>query len=77
MRRLRRFLAVVGAAGVMGAMAAPVASGRPSQAAVETPPVHTQQHTVTLITGDTVSVSTGADGKYAVEVERGAGREPG
>ncbi|AQW49196.1 S8 family peptidase [Streptomyces violaceusniger] len=75
MRRLRRFLAVVGAAGVMGAMAAPVASGRPSQAAAEAPPVRTQQHTVTLITGDTVSVTTGADGKYAVEVKRGAGRE--
>ncbi|WP_438452585.1 S8 family serine peptidase [Streptomyces asiaticus] len=75
MRRLRRFLAVVGAAGVMGAMAAPVASGRPSQAAAEAPPARTQQHTVTLITGDTVSVTTGADGKYAVEVERAPGRE--
>ncbi|MBL1116551.1 S8 family serine peptidase [Streptomyces sp. 110] len=75
MRRLRRFLAVVGAAGVMGAMAAPVASGRPSQAAAEAPPVRTQQHTVTLITGDTVSVTTGPDGKYAVEVQRAPGRE--
>ncbi|MFD5387549.1 S8 family serine peptidase [Streptomyces sp. NPDC127074] len=78
MRRSRRLLAAVGVAGVLGGLATPVASGQPSQrGATGTPaaPVRTQQHTVTLITGDTVTVTTGADGRSAVDVERGHGRE--
>ncbi|WP_413806307.1 S8 family serine peptidase [Streptomyces sp. OE57] len=74
MRRSRRLLATVGVAGVLGTLAAPTASGQPSQSA-KTPPAVTQQHTVTLITGDTVTLTAGADGQYAVEVERGTGRE--
>lgn len=61
MRRSRRLLAAVGVAGVLGGLATPVASGQPSQrGATGTPaaPVRTQQHTVTLITGDTVTVTT-------------------
>ncbi|MFD7502358.1 S8 family serine peptidase [Streptomyces sp. NPDC059850] len=79
MRRSRRLVAVVGAAGVVAVLATPVAGARPSQSAAQAteaaPPVRTQQHTVTLITGDTVTVTTGPDGKYAVEVERAPGRE--
>lgn len=78
MRRSRRLLAAVGVAGVLGGLATPVASGQPSQrGATGTPaaPVRTQQHTVTLITGDTVTVTTGADGRSAVDVDRGHGRE--
>ena len=79
MRRSRRLVAVVGAAGVVAVMAAPVAGARPSQSAAKASPtaqaVRTQQHPVTLITGDTVTVTTGPDGKYAVEVERAPGRE--
>ncbi|MFI0815458.1 S8 family serine peptidase [Streptomyces sp. NPDC021098] len=80
MRRLRRLVAVVGAAGVVAAaMAAPAVGAQPSRSAAKAPqaapPVRTQQHTVTLITGDTVTVTTGPDGKYAVEVQRAPGRE--
>ncbi|MEU1192475.1 S8 family serine peptidase [Streptomyces sp. NPDC005859] len=35
----------------------------------------TNTQTVTLITGDTVSLTAGPDGKYAVDVRRGKGRE--
>ncbi|MFK4264791.1 S8 family serine peptidase [Streptomyces milbemycinicus] len=74
MRRLRRLLAVTGAAGLLSGLAVPVASGQPSQAAPKGPSVRTE-HTVTLITGDTVTVTPGDDGRYAVDVKRAPGRE--
>ncbi|EFL22099.1 hypothetical protein SSOG_01811 [Streptomyces himastatinicus ATCC 53653] len=82
MRRSRRLVAVVGAAGVVAAaMAAPAVGAQPSRSATKAaqtaPQVRTQQHTVTLITGDTVTVTTGPDGKYAVEVQRAPGPRVG
>jgi len=50
-----------------GSGAAPVRSGAVTGA--------TKTQTVTLITGDTVSLTAGPDGKYAVDVQRGKGRE--
>jgi hypothetical protein len=40
-----------------------------------TAPAATSTQTVTLVTGDTVTLTTGADGKSAVDVRRGKGRE--
>ncbi|MHB9856768.1 S8 family serine peptidase [Streptomyces sp. YIM S03343] len=83
MRRLHAVWAVAGAAGLLAGAMSPAAAGPgflftgpdatsvPAGAAAAAPATQT----VTLITGDTVSLSTGPDGKQAVEVRRGAGRE--
>ncbi|MEU0204953.1 S8 family serine peptidase [Streptomyces canus] len=83
MRRHHAFWAVAGAAGLLTGVITPAAAGSGSQVtAPESTPVRsgagtgaTSTQTVTLITGDTVSLSTGPDGKYAVDVQRGKGRE--
>ncbi|MFF7937134.1 S8 family serine peptidase [Streptomyces sp. NPDC007940] len=83
MRRHHAFWAVAGAAGLLAGVITPAAAGPGSQvAAPESTPVRsgtgtgaTSTQTVTLITGDTVSLSTGPDGKQAVDVRRGKGRE--
>ncbi|MER7688008.1 S8 family serine peptidase [Streptomyces sp. NPDC097610] len=62
------------AALLAGAVAPSAAAPTPSSNA----PSGTAQgtaRTVTLITGDTVSLTAGPDGKYAVDVQRGQGRE--
>uniref|UniRef100_A0AAU1ZWF7 S8 family serine peptidase n=1 Tax=Streptomyces sp. NBC_00093 TaxID=2975649 RepID=A0AAU1ZWF7_9ACTN len=77
MRRLHALWAVAGAAGLLAGAVTPAAAGPVSPTiqpgSTQTP--HTDTQTVTLITGDTVSVTTGPDGRSAVEVERGKGRE--
>ncbi|MGW0941118.1 S8 family peptidase [Streptomyces sp. NPDC002623] len=87
MRRLHALWAVAGAAGMVAGAIAPAAAGPGSPAtepgttspqSVTTPDTRqgaTSTQTVTLITGDTVSLTTGADGKNAVDVRRGKGRE--
>ncbi|MEU6143871.1 S8 family serine peptidase [Streptomyces sp. NPDC047081] len=90
MRRLHVLCAVAGAAGLLAGAVVPAAAGPASAAGGQgatsaqsvgatgaataaAGPTHTQ--TVTLITGDTVALTTGADGKNAVDVRRGDGRE--
>ncbi|MFI1030663.1 S8 family peptidase [Streptomyces sp. NPDC020951] len=86
MRRLHALWAVAGAAGLVAGAVAPAAAGPGSPVtepgaspqSVTTPDTRqgaTSTQTVTLITGDTVSLTTGADGKNAVDVRRGKGRE--
>ncbi|MFF3201033.1 S8 family serine peptidase [Streptomyces sp. NPDC002962] len=85
MRRHHAFWAVAGAAGLLAGAITPAAAGSGSQVtAPESTPVRsgtgtgtgaTSTQTVTLITGDTVSLSAGPDGRYAVDVRRGKGRE--
>ncbi len=90
MRRLQALWAVAGAAGLLAGAVTPAAAGpglpvtapdttlvrsgtTGKQTAVGTSATSTQ--TVTLVTGDTVSFTVGPEGKYAVEVGRGKGRE--
>ncbi|MFF3378424.1 S8 family serine peptidase [Streptomyces sp. NPDC002680] len=83
MRRLHALWAVAGAAGLLAGAIVPATAGPrspvPTSRATSTPDLTrsgaTSTQTVTLITGDTVSVTTGADGKNAVDVRRGQGRE--
>ncbi|MFF4729382.1 S8 family serine peptidase [Streptomyces mirabilis] len=75
MRRLHALWAMTGAAALLaGAVAPSAAAPAPSP---DTPPGTAQgtTRTVTLITGDTVSLTAGPDGKYAVDIQRGKGRE--
>lgn len=83
MRRHHALWAVAGAAGLLTGTITPAAAGSGSQvtapdstavrSGAETGATTTQ--TVTLITGDTVSLSVGPDGRNAVDVQRGEGRE--
>ncbi|MEV1065542.1 S8 family serine peptidase [Streptomyces sp. NPDC050263] len=87
MRRLHALWAVAGAAGLVAGAVAPATAGSVSSVtepgatspqSVTTPDIRqgaTSTQTVTLITGDTVSLTKGADGKNAVDVRRGKGRE--
>ncbi|MFL5994831.1 MAG: S8 family serine peptidase [Streptomyces sp.] len=83
MRRLHALWAVAGAAGLLAGAIAPATAGPRSPVtaprATSTPDVTgsgaTSTQTITLITGDTVSVTTGPDGKSAVDVQRGKGRD--
>ncbi|WP_406343334.1 S8 family peptidase [Streptomyces sp. NBC_01578] len=79
MRRLHALWAVAGTAGLLAGAIAPTAAAKstspatkPGTAAAAT--AHSTQ-TVTLITGDTVTVTTAADETHAVDVQRGQGRE--
>ncbi|MCX4420783.1 S8 family serine peptidase [Streptomyces mirabilis] len=75
MRRLHALWAMTGAAALLaGAVAPSAAAPTPSP---DAPPgtAHGSTRTVTLITGDTVSLTAGPDGKYAVDIQRGKGRE--
>ncbi|MFF7888111.1 S8 family serine peptidase [Streptomyces sp. NPDC020794] len=75
MRRLHALWAMAGAAALLaGAVAPSAAAPTPSS----NPPTGAAQgitRTVTLLTGDTVSLTAGPDGKYAVDIQRGKGRE--
>ncbi|MGW1787144.1 S8 family serine peptidase, partial [Streptomyces sp. NPDC002143] len=77
MRRLHALWAVAGAAGLLAGAVTPAAAdpASPLTQPGTTRAPHTDTQTVTLITGDTVSVTTGPDGKSAVDIERGKGRE--
>ncbi|MGW0757680.1 S8 family peptidase [Streptomyces sp. NPDC002814] len=83
MRRLHALWAVAGAAGLLTGAIMPAAAGSGLPvSAPDTTPVQSgaktgapNQQTVTLVTGDTVSLTTSPDGKYAVDVQRGKGRE--
>ncbi|MFJ8027072.1 S8 family serine peptidase [Streptomyces sp. NPDC096311] len=75
MRRLHALWAMAGAAALLAGAVAPSAAA-PIPSAVAPPgPAQGSTRTVTLITGDTVSITEGQDGKQAVDVERGRGRE--
>ncbi|WP_328501234.1 S8 family serine peptidase [Streptomyces sp. NBC_00457] len=83
MRRLHALWAVAGAAGLLAGAITPAMAG-PESPVTEpgatpvpsvTAPGTTSTQTVTLITGDTVTLTTAADGKSAVDVRRGKGRE--
>ncbi|MFF4396231.1 S8 family serine peptidase [Streptomyces sp. NPDC001480] len=83
MRRLHALWAVAGTAGLLAGVVTPATAG-PGSPATESRATSTQAsvgsgatrtQTVTLITGDTVSLTTGPDGRYAVDVRHGKGRE--
>ncbi|MEI5521170.1 S8 family serine peptidase [Streptomyces brasiliscabiei] len=83
MRRLHALWAVAGTAGLLAGAITPATAGTGSpaiqpdatraQSAARTDATNTQ--TVTLITGDTVSLTAGPGGRSAVDVRRGKGRE--
>ncbi|MFJ8106483.1 S8 family peptidase [Streptomyces sp. NPDC096132] len=76
MRRLHALWAGAAAAGLLAGAIPPAAAA--FGASVTTAPTGTRTtapQIVTLITGDTVSLTTGPDGKSAVDVRRGKGRE--
>ncbi|MGW3447858.1 S8 family serine peptidase [Streptomyces sp. NPDC001076] len=80
MRRLHALWAVAGAAGLLAGavMPATAAPGSPVTTPVTPltgPSTIAPPQTVTLITGDTVTLTVGPDGKKAVDVRRGKGRE--
>ncbi|MGX1915660.1 S8 family serine peptidase [Streptomyces phaeochromogenes] len=83
MRRLHALWAVAGAAALLAGVITPAMAGPespvtdPGATPVQsvTTPGATGTQTVTLITGDTVSLTSGPDGKHAVDVRRGKGRE--
>ncbi|MHA5050538.1 S8 family serine peptidase [Streptomyces sp. SD15] len=89
MRRLHALWAVAAAAGLLAGAVTPAAAGSaspatepgatpvqgPTTAQSVTTPGAISPQTVTLITGDTVSLTVGPDGKSAVDVRRGKGRE--
>jgi subtilisin family serine protease len=76
MRRLHALWAVAAAAGLLTGAITPSAAD-PASPVTEpaTKPGTTTTQTVTLITGDTVTLTTAAGGKSAVDVRRGKGRE--
>ncbi|MFC9431387.1 S8 family serine peptidase [Streptomyces sp. NPDC056987] len=83
MRRLQALWAAAGTAGLLAAAVTPAMAGPESPVttsrATSTPSLTgsgaPRTQTVTLITGDTVSFTAGPDGRYAVDVRRGKGRE--
>ncbi|MFL6001089.1 MAG: S8 family serine peptidase [Streptomyces sp.] len=83
MRRLQALWAVAGTAALLTGAITPAAAGSVSTVtAPDATPVPSgatagsmNTQTVTLITGDTVSLTVGPDGKSAVDVQRGKGRE--
>ncbi|MEU9167501.1 S8 family serine peptidase [Streptomyces sp. NPDC048420] len=76
MRRLHALWAVAAAAGLLaGAIPSATAAFGDSVTTPPAGPRSTAPQIVTLITGDTVSLTTGPDGKSAVDVRRGKGRE--
>ncbi|MGW6009314.1 S8 family peptidase [Streptomyces sp. NPDC055210] len=76
MRRLQALWAVAGAAGLLAAAVTPTTAA-PDATRVRSAATSdaSNTRTVTLITGDTVSLTAGPDGKQAVDVRRGKGRE--
>ncbi|MEV0739575.1 hypothetical protein AB0I51_27380 [Streptomyces sp. NPDC050549] len=76
MRRLHALWAVAGTAGLLAGALTPATAAAGSTVSTHlTGPSTTPPQTVTLITGDTVTLTVGPDGKNAVDVRRGEGRE--
>lgn len=76
MRRLHALWAVAGTAGLLAGAIAPATAAAGSTVPTHlTGPSTTPPQTVTLITGDTVTLTAGPDGRNAVDVRRGKGRE--
>ncbi|XUL91782.1 S8 family serine peptidase [Streptomyces galilaeus] len=76
MRRLHALWAVASAAGLLaGAITPATASAGSTVSTHLTGPSTAPPQTVTLITGDTVTLTVGPDGRNAVDVRRGQGRE--
>ncbi|MFG2934866.1 S8 family serine peptidase [Streptomyces sp. NPDC048282] len=83
MRRLHALWAAAGAAGLLAGAVAPAAAGPvspvggPAATAARsvTASRATSAQTVTLVTGDTVTLTAAADGKYGVDVRHGKGRD--
>ncbi|WP_217547202.1 S8 family serine peptidase [Streptomyces sp. GbtcB6] len=80
MRRLHALWAVAGAAGLLAGAVMPATAAPGSPVTTPVTPLTGQStttppQTVTLITGDTVTLAVGPDGKKAVDVRRGKGRE--
>ncbi|MBK6013909.1 S8 family serine peptidase [Streptomyces sp. MBT53] len=76
MRRLHALWAVAGAAGLLAGAITPATATSGSTVSTHlTGPSTAPPQTVTLITGDTVTLTVGPDGKNAVDVRRGEGRE--
>ncbi|MFD4506309.1 S8 family serine peptidase [Streptomyces sp. NPDC058457] len=80
MRRLHVLWAVAGAAGLLAGAVTPATAAPGSLVTTPVTPLTgpsttTPPQTVTLITGDTVTLTVGPDGKNAVDVRRGKGRE--
>ncbi|MFE2417653.1 S8 family serine peptidase [Streptomyces hokutonensis] len=76
MRRLHALWAVAGVAGLLAGAIAPATAAAGSTVSTHpTGPSTAPPQTVTLITGDTVTLTAGPDGKNAVDVRRGKGRE--
>lgn len=71
-RRACAFAAGIGAVAITAAgigLAAPAVAATPAPAGAATPAAQSAEHTVTLITGDRVTVRTGAGGEQVVEVK--------
>ncbi|MGW1671568.1 S8 family peptidase [Streptomyces sp. NPDC002324] len=86
MRRLHALWAVAGTTGLLVAAVTPATAGPDGSATKTDATTRTvvgagaqaragTTQTVTLLTGDTVSLTAGPDGKSAVDVQRGKGRE--
>ncbi|MFI5887046.1 S8 family serine peptidase [Streptomyces sp. NPDC051554] len=76
MRRLHALWAVAGVAGLLAGAIAPATAAAGSTVSTHlTGPSTAPPQTVTLITGDTVTLTAGPDGRNAVDVRRGKGRE--
>lgn len=76
MRRLHALWAVAGVAGLLAGAVAPATAAAGSTVSTRlTGPSTAPPQTVTLITGDTVTLTAGPDGRNAVDVRRGKGRE--
>ncbi|MFE4967126.1 hypothetical protein [Streptomyces sp. NPDC056660] len=85
MRRLHALWALAGAAGLLAGAITPATAAPGSPVTTPVTPLTgpsttiaqtaTPPATVTLITGDTVTLTVGPDGKNAVDVRRGKGRE--
>ncbi|WP_427919477.1 S8 family serine peptidase [Streptomyces sp. cg40] len=76
MRRLHALWAVASAAGLLAGAITPATAAAGSTVSTDLTGSSTAPpQTVTLITGDTVTLTVGPDGKNAVDVRRGKGRE--
>ncbi|MET9087872.1 S8 family serine peptidase [Streptomyces sp. NPDC004237] len=83
MRRLHALWAAAGAAGLLAGAVAPATAGPvspvdgPAATAARsvTASRATSAQTITLVTGDTVTLTAAADGKYGVDVRHGKGRD--
>ncbi|MFJ5304624.1 S8 family peptidase [Streptomyces sp. NPDC088350] len=74
MRRLHALCTLAGTAALLAGAIVPSAAAPPSASDAPSGAAQGSTRTVTLITGDTVSLTVGADGKSAVDARPGKGR---